>query len=219
MRSAFLLATIVVLATGRALPQAAALRTFGVRDGLAHERVNCFFEDRLGFLWIGTWEGLSRFDGREFRSFGARDGLRSPFVWSVGEAPSGRLWFGTHCGGMARQLAGGDGGPAFESVRVAPRLDDDTVFDCAFASDGALLAVTPEGIRRCADPDAAAPVFDLVWKSASRAWDVQAITRAGEWTCFLGACPLVAVRGREVRTGAAPPGAAPKEAVHGQAQP
>src|SRR5690349_6275644 len=215
MRSAPpLLATIVVLATGRALPQAAALRAFGVRDGLAHERVNCCFEDRLGFLWIGTWEGLSRFDGRDFKSFGARDGLNSPLVWCIGEAPSGRLWFGTHGGGMARQTAGRDGGPAFESVRVAPRLDDDSIFDCAFARDGALLAVTPEGVRRCADPDAAVPVFDLVWKSPVRTWDVQAIAHAGDWTCFLGACPLVAVRGREVREAAPPPGVALREAVH-----
>jgi len=54
MRSAPLLASlavsVVLPATGRALPQTTALRTFGVRDGLAHERVNCFFEDRLGFL-------------------------------------------------------------------------------------------------------------------------------------------------------------------------
>src|SRR5262249_49391838 len=219
MRSAPLLAVLLVLATGRALPQAAALRTFGVRDGLAHERVNCFFEDRLGFLWIGTWEGLSRFDGREFESFGTRDGLKSPLVWCVTGSPPGRLWIGTPCGGMARQTAGADGRSAFESIRVAPRTDDDSIFDCAFASDGALLAVTPEGIRRCAEPDAATPVFDLAWKSDARTWDVQAVARAGEWTCFLGAFPVVALRGREVREGAAPPGDPPRESVPAQARP
>ncbi len=223
MRSAPLLASLAVsvtlLATGRALPQTTALRTFGVRDGLAHERVNCFFEDRLGFLWIGTWEGLSRFDGREFQSFGARDGLESPLIWCVAESPAGRIWVGTHCGGMARAVGGADGRPAFESVRVEPRLDDDAIFDCAFAADSALLAVTTTGIRRCAEPDAAAPSFELVWKSELRKWDVQAIARAGEWSCFLGAFPLVAVRGSEVVVGAPPPGDPPAEAVHAQPRP
>src|SRR5258705_7127135 len=138
MRSAPLLASLAVSvalpATGRAFPQTTALRTFGVRDGLAHERVNCFFEDHLGFLWIGTWEGLSRFDGRDFQSFGTRDGIKSPLVWCVAESPAGRIWVGTHCGGMARAVGGADGRPAFESVRGAPRLDDDAIFDCAFAA-------------------------------------------------------------------------------------
>jgi len=213
---AALLATPAVLAPAGASPQATALQCFGVRDGLAHERVNCFFEDRLGFLWIGTWEGLSRFDGREFQDFGTADGLTSPLVWCVGEAPSGRLWIGTHCGGMARQVAGARGRTAFEPVRVAPRLDDDAIFDFSFADDGALLAVTPEGIRRCADPDAAAPDFELLWKSEARTWDVQAIVHAGGWTCFLGAFPLVAVRGREVVLGPAPSGDPPRESVHAQ---
>src|SRR5882672_2015060 len=136
MRTAPLLATIVALAAGRAYAQATTMRAFGVRDGLVHERANCFFEDRHGFLWIGTWEGLSRFDGREFENFGTRDGLQSPLVWCVGEAPSGRVWVGTHYGGMARQVAGANGRAAFETVHVAARPDDDSIFECAFASDG-----------------------------------------------------------------------------------
>ena len=33
------------------------------RLGLSHQSVNCFWEDEFGFMWIGTQNGLNRFDG------------------------------------------------------------------------------------------------------------------------------------------------------------
>jgi len=71
---------LILVAATTARPQSAQLRSFGVRDGLVHERVNGFLEDRLGFLWIATWEGLSRFDGSEFVNFGSDRNLPCPLV-------------------------------------------------------------------------------------------------------------------------------------------
>lgn len=41
----------------------------GTGDGLSHQTVNCFHQDEFGFLWIGTKDGLNRFDGNEFEIF------------------------------------------------------------------------------------------------------------------------------------------------------
>ena len=40
-----------------------------VNEGLAHDQVSCMLKDSFGFLWIGTPNGLSRFDGSTFKNF------------------------------------------------------------------------------------------------------------------------------------------------------
>ena len=40
-----------------------------VKDGLSHGIVNAFCQDKDGFLWIGTFDGLNRFDGSQFKVF------------------------------------------------------------------------------------------------------------------------------------------------------
>ena len=39
-----------------------------VNEGLAHDQVSCMLKDAFGFLWIGTPNGLSRFDGSTFKN-------------------------------------------------------------------------------------------------------------------------------------------------------
>ncbi len=45
------------------------LRFFGLESGIPSLRVNCIVEDATGFIWVGTEEGLARFDGVHFTSF------------------------------------------------------------------------------------------------------------------------------------------------------
>src|SRR2546423_9828206 len=44
-------------------------RSFSNREGLSNNNVSCIIRDNHGFLWIGTTEGLNRFDGNHFISF------------------------------------------------------------------------------------------------------------------------------------------------------
>ena len=45
------------------------LKHYNSENGLSDNQVTCVTKDKLGFLWIGTKDGLNRFDGREFYSF------------------------------------------------------------------------------------------------------------------------------------------------------
>ena len=45
------------------------MRSWGVQQGLSHQTVNAFYQDEAGFLWIGTQDGLNRFDGLHFEIF------------------------------------------------------------------------------------------------------------------------------------------------------
>jgi len=45
------------------------IRSYTTSQGLPHNNVRTIARDSSGFLWLGTWDGLSRFDGYEFRNY------------------------------------------------------------------------------------------------------------------------------------------------------
>lgn len=38
-------------------------------DGLSNSSINCIYQDKEGLIWIGTWDGLNNYNGREFKTF------------------------------------------------------------------------------------------------------------------------------------------------------
>lgn len=45
------------------------IRSYTVENGLPNNQVRCITQDKAGFLWFSTWDGLCRFDGNEFRAY------------------------------------------------------------------------------------------------------------------------------------------------------
>jgi ligand-binding sensor domain-containing protein len=45
------------------------LRTLTTADGLSHNMINCIVQDKTGFIWVATFDGLCRFDGYEFKKY------------------------------------------------------------------------------------------------------------------------------------------------------
>ncbi len=76
--------------------------SFGTEDGLSNLAELDFAEDRDGYLWSGSEEGLFRFDGTRFVRFGRDDGLPSTYVSALAARRDGRLWVGTW-EGLARR--------------------------------------------------------------------------------------------------------------------
>ena len=64
--------------------------------GLSNSSVNCIFQDSQKLIWIGTWDGLNRYDGNNFRVFrpepGKKNSLSNQIVLKVGEDSSGHIW-------------------------------------------------------------------------------------------------------------------------------
>ncbi len=70
-------------------------------NGLSDNRVTCFFKDRTGFMWIGTENGLNRYDGHSFIVY--RPGQESfaisnEFITGIGQDENGMLWVATKNG-------------------------------------------------------------------------------------------------------------------------
>lgn len=85
-------------ALAAAPPPSLHFQVFGDDEGLSHNVITSFLEDRDGYIWIGTEDGLNRFDAHQFRQFTAsRDanGLNQSFVRALRQDRHGDIWIAT----------------------------------------------------------------------------------------------------------------------------
>ena len=74
------------------------------KDGLPSDSINDIIQDKSGYIWIGTFNGLVRFDGINFFTFSKYEehGFESNSATTLLEGPGGNLWIGTNGEGIAR---------------------------------------------------------------------------------------------------------------------
>jgi signal transduction histidine kinase/ligand-binding sensor domain-containing protein len=79
-------------------------RVWHTEQGLPQNSVNAMLQDHRGYIWIGTFGGLARFDGDRFTVFDSANtpGFGSDQIFSLYESPSGALWIGTVDNGLIR---------------------------------------------------------------------------------------------------------------------
>jgi len=65
---------------------------YDTRDGLAGSVVYDAIQDKEGFMWFATENGLSRFDGKNFTTFTTKDGLPDNEILKLFLDSKGRLW-------------------------------------------------------------------------------------------------------------------------------
>jgi len=79
---------------------------YSLEDGLSQSSVFAVLEDSLGFIWVGTEDGLNRFDGYQFKVYRHNPddpgSLSSSRIRALYEDPAGTLWVGTYGGGLNR---------------------------------------------------------------------------------------------------------------------
>lgn len=77
-------------------------RHYQVENGLSNNTVYCSVQDKKGFLWLGTKDGVNRFDGISFKAFrhdpADSNSLGNDFVLSLYETPDSALMVGTQTG-------------------------------------------------------------------------------------------------------------------------
>lgn len=106
-RSLFITAVLLCL-TGNLRAQQPHLyfEKLNNENGLSHNKVNCFLQDRRGFMWIGTEDGLNRYDGHTFTVFrndpGNPSSISGNIVTDILEDKDGLLWIATADGGLTR---------------------------------------------------------------------------------------------------------------------
>lgn len=91
---------LMAMNTSRA--QSYFFRKYQVENGLSNNATICSTQDKKGFLWFGTKDGLNRFDGYTFKIFrndpDDSTTIGNNFIHSLFEDDNGVLWAGTESG-------------------------------------------------------------------------------------------------------------------------
>ena len=128
----------------RAAGREYVISTWNTTHGLPSNTVTALSQTRDAWLWVGTSNGLARFDGVHFTAYGENDGLPSLSVGALCNDALGGLWVGTLGGGLARW-----DGRRFRPVATGASAEARIVVSLAADADGTVWAATLDGLFEC----------------------------------------------------------------------
>lgn len=138
--------------------QSLRVQPYFAEDGLSSSQVRCLLEDSRGFIWVGTLDGLNRFDGYHFRVFKPderKEGyISSNNIYDLAEDPQGRIWVATLKGGLNMYDPRTE---RFSSWRHDPEdslsISSDEVIAVHFDKGGQAWVGTSKGLDKIVETD------------------------------------------------------------------
>ncbi|MBN2859568.1 MAG: hypothetical protein JXK93_04805 [Sphaerochaetaceae bacterium] len=124
--------------------------SYTMDSGLSNNSVFCMTQDRYGYMWIGTFGGLNRYDGTEYTVYkpdpANRSGLTSSVIFDVYEDSEGQIWVGTDGGGLHLYDRESDSFSSFRFDSKDPHsISSNQVFTILEDSSGVLWVGTGGG--------------------------------------------------------------------------
>ncbi len=118
--------------------------SWGVASGLPHASISALFQDRDGYLWVGTYQGAARFDGVRFVSLTelADHAVAADMIEAITQTPDGTLWFGGRYRGITRLDSDG----TVRQYHAGAGLKHDSVSLLRAHPDGGLWLGTSVGL-------------------------------------------------------------------------
>ena len=116
-------------------------RSWQREQGLTQNSVRALTQTRDGYLWIGSDDGVARFDGVRFAAFGLREGLGSGRVRVLFEDSRRALWIGTAGGGLTRWADG-----QFATFTMSNGLPSDSITALAEDAEKRIWVGTESGL-------------------------------------------------------------------------
>jgi signal transduction histidine kinase/CheY-like chemotaxis protein/ligand-binding sensor domain-containing protein len=123
-----------------------------VKEGLSHGNVWDIHQDRLGFIWIGTEDGLNRYDGYTFTVFRNEPtdslSISNNFIHCIAEDAAGNIWLGTQ-GGLNVYNRSANRFEHFSVDKNIPNsISSDDVISLTFDADSNLWVGTERGLNK-----------------------------------------------------------------------
>ncbi len=147
---------VLVITCSLTMAQVLPFRFYSMRNGLPSNNITALCQDSLGDIWIGTNDGASMFDGREFHPFGLREGLSHQRVNDLisDREKAGCVWIGTE-DGLCRYEHGRLSvvyGPPLHPASAINALFQDHAYRLWFAVNDTLMCYESGSVRTLPTP-------------------------------------------------------------------
>ncbi len=151
------------------------VRSWQAEQGLPQNKVTAIVQDHDGYLWVGTYSGLARFDGVRFTTFDENNtpALRSSRITSLFETADGVLWIGDESGQITQYKDG-----QFKTVEFHPAWSGGKIYDITSDGSGDVWLLNESGqLARVSDgrvltPEAGsvAKLIDMARSTVGKIW-------------------------------------------------
>ena len=112
-------------------------RTYGPEDGVHQSQIVSICQDGKGYMWFGSYSGVSRYNGYSFKTFDTSKGLKNNSISAIARGQRGIIYFATQGGGVNVY-----DGTNFSYIDTNSKLKNDHVNDLLFEEDGRLWVAT-----------------------------------------------------------------------------
>jgi len=146
LRISFWLCALMPWLSSAAAPREHTTRLWQMEDGLPHNIVQAIAQTSDGYLWVGTREGLARFDGMRFQAVDLLPESSEPSVLSLLAGSDGSLWIGTETRGVFRLQRG-----ELKACDTSGGTRDFTVTEMAEGADKVVWFASTNGLYRWQD--------------------------------------------------------------------
>jgi signal transduction histidine kinase/ligand-binding sensor domain-containing protein len=164
-------------------------RTYTPSEGLSQATSRALVQDRDGFVWIGTQDGLNRFDGYSFRIYkhdrSDPTTLSHNHIWALLADPDGSVWVGTQAGGLNRYDPTRDRFVAYESANASEAAASRLVTALLLDRSGRIWVANGVGRLQWVDREHERLVDTPLAESASLRM-VRAMLQASDGTIWIG---------------------------------
>lgn len=129
-----------------------ALKSYTTHDGLPSENVTVALKDRRGYMWIGTENGLCKFDGYTFESLvnipGNTSSISSNFISALAEDKNGKIWVGTMDGLNVLDPNTEKFERFYHNDKIKESVSNNKIFSILCDRDGTIWLGTDDGFNQ-----------------------------------------------------------------------
>ncbi|GAB4005447.1 hypothetical protein GCM10028808_05260 [Spirosoma migulaei] len=155
MLKTLLLVSINLFAVVYAIGQPFICRQFSANDGLPSSYCFTALQDHDGYLWVGTYGGVGRFDGTTFKNFTVNNGLVNNQAISLYQDKDHTIWIGTFNGINSWKHG------HFRTITTVGNIPIERVYTITQTRDGRIWATSDQGLLVFDNPDAVPRLYQL----------------------------------------------------------